>query len=125
MACIEADLQQSWYGCRGFVRLCFAARLMFQALLALLAVNAQLITHFVQPRSYVCLRTDHPVVMSGKLDDPAWAAAPWTDDFADIEGDGKPKPRFRTRSKMLWDDRYLYIGAEMEEPHVWANITQH
>ena len=26
---------------------------------------------------------------------------------------------------MLWDDRYFYIGAEMEEPHVWATLTQH
>ncbi|HEV3204445.1 MAG TPA: carbohydrate-binding family 9-like protein, partial [Gemmataceae bacterium] len=26
---------------------------------------------------------------------------------------------------MLWDDQYLYIGAEMEEPHVWGTLTQH
>ena len=26
---------------------------------------------------------------------------------------------------MLWDDKYLYIGAEMEEPHVWATLTKH
>jgi hypothetical protein len=26
---------------------------------------------------------------------------------------------------MLWDDQYLYIGAEMEEPDVWATLTAH
>ena len=50
-------------------------------------------------------------------------AAPWTADFVDIQGGAKPKPRFRTRAKMLWDDDYLYIAAELEEPHVWATLT--
>jgi hypothetical protein len=26
---------------------------------------------------------------------------------------------------MLWDDECLYIGAELEEPHVWATLTRH
>ena len=25
---------------------------------------------------------------------------------------------------MLWDDRYLYIAAELEEPHIWATLRQ-
>ena len=25
---------------------------------------------------------------------------------------------------MLWDDDYFYIGAEMEEPDVWATLTE-
>ena len=31
----------------------------------------------------------------------------WTDPFGDIEGDAKPRPRFRTRVKMLWDSEYF------------------
>ena len=27
--------------------------------------------------------------------------------------------------KMLWDDQYLYIAADLEEPHVWATLTAH
>jgi len=77
------------------------------------------------PRGYVCYRAPSPVTVDGRLDDPAWAAAPWSDPFVDIEGDGKPKPRFRTRVKMLWDDAAFYIAAELEEPHVWANLTAH
>ena len=26
---------------------------------------------------------------------------------------------------MLWDDQYLYIGAELEEPDVKATLTAH
>ena len=63
--------------------------------------------------------------LDGKLDEAAWQAAPWTDDFVDIEGDRRLPPRFRTRVKMLWDDRYFYFGAELEEPHVQGTYTQH
>ncbi|WP_406698167.1 carbohydrate-binding family 9-like protein [Singulisphaera sp. Ch08] len=77
------------------------------------------------PKGYVCMRARAPIVIDGKLDDSAWAEAPWTDDFQDIEGDRKPRPRFRTRAKMLWDDRFFYIAAELEEPHVWASLTKH
>jgi hypothetical protein len=77
------------------------------------------------PRHYKCVRVDRPVQLSGRLDDPLWDAAPWTADFVDIEGEAKPRPAFRTRAKVLWDERYLYIGAELEEPHVWATMTEH
>ena len=79
----------------------------------------------ITPKGYLCRFTSKPIVIDGKLNDPAWATAEWTDDFADIQGDSKPKPRFRTRAKMLWDDQYLYIAAELEEPHVWATLTNH
>ena len=77
------------------------------------------------PRGYVCYRAPSPPVIDGKLDDPAWKAAPWTEPHRDIEGDLKPDPSLRTREKMLWDDEYLYIAAELEEPHVWATLTEH
>ena len=62
--------------------------------------------------------------MNGKLDDPAWQNAPWTDYFQDIEGGEKTKPRFKTRAKMLWDEDYFYIGADLEEPQIWATLTK-
>ena len=76
------------------------------------------------PKGYVCYRASRPPVIDGKLDEPAWRSAPWTDHFVDIEGDFKPPPRFKTRVKMLWDHLHFYIGAELEEPHVWATLTQ-
>src|SRR5579859_3316215 len=48
---------------------------------------------YIPPRGYVCCRAAGPITVDGKLDDPAWQAAPWTDDFVDIEGDRRPPPR--------------------------------
>jgi Carbohydrate family 9 binding domain-like len=76
------------------------------------------------PRRYVCYRAPSPLNVDGKLDEPGWAAAAASDAFIDIEGDRRPRPRFRTRVKMLWDDEYFYVAAEMEEPDVWATLTR-
>ena len=77
------------------------------------------------PKGYLAYLAKTPVVVDGKLDDASWNDAPWTDDFVDIEGDKKPRPRFQTRVKMLWDDNYFYIAAELKEPHVWGTLTKH
>jgi Carbohydrate family 9 binding domain-like len=77
------------------------------------------------PKGYVCYRTSRPIQVDGRLDDKDWESAPWTDAFVDIEGDVRPRPRFRTRAKMLWDDTYFYVAAQLEEPHVWGTLTKH
>ena len=77
------------------------------------------------PKRYDCRHTSTPIKVDGRLDEAAWKQAPFTDLFVDIEGDRKPRPRFATRAKMLWDGRYFYVAAEMEEPHVWATLTRH
>ncbi len=79
----------------------------------------------IKPKGYVCHRTTDTIEIDGKLDENSWQNALWTDDFADIQGDVKPRPKFRTHARMLWDDEYFYVGAELEEPHVWATLTQH
>jgi hypothetical protein len=105
----------------------FACGLALAPVMVLAADHADWQTKMrpITPKGYLCQRATAPIVVDGNLNDSAWAAAPWTDDFVDIQGAAKPLPRFRTRAKMLWDDDYLYIGAELQEPHVWANLTQH
>lgn len=76
------------------------------------------------PKHYICYHTDGLLTIDGKLSESNWQKAPWTDLFIDIEGDVKAKPRFSTRAKMLWDDQFFYVGAEMEEPEVWATLTE-
>ncbi len=76
------------------------------------------------PKKYICYKTDIPLKIDGKLDESSWDKAEWTDDFVDIEGPSKPIPRFRTRAKILWDDNYLYIAAEIEEPDIWGTIKE-
>ncbi|MCA9290614.1 MAG: carbohydrate-binding family 9-like protein [Phycisphaerales bacterium] len=77
------------------------------------------------PKTYVCVRAADPIAIDGRLNDASWRAAPWTSRFVDIEGDVKPRPRHVTRVKMMWDDEYFYIGATMDEPHLWATLREH
>jgi len=83
------------------------------------------ITALPAPKGYVCNYARAPIVIDGQLDDEAWRTADWTDAFVDIEGDIRPRPRFQTRAKMVWDDTYFYVAALLEEPHVWATLTRH
>ena len=76
------------------------------------------------PRGYVCRQATSPIQIDGRLDEAAWSAAAWTDDFVDIVGDPLPRPRYATRARMLWDERYFYIGAWLEEPHVRATLKK-
>lgn len=77
------------------------------------------------PKRYECVRAQSAIRVDGKMDDSAWKQAPWSDWFVDIQGSSKPAPRFKTRIKMLWDDTYFYVAAELEEPDVWATLTTH
>jgi hypothetical protein len=76
------------------------------------------------PRKYIIQRAAGPIVIDGRLNEDSWMKADWTEVFGDIEGPLKPRPRYRTRVQMLWDDTYLYIGAYLEEPNVWATLTE-
>jgi hypothetical protein len=91
------------------------------------------------PKRYVAYRTAANLNIDGTLDESSWSAAPWTEAFVDIEGlprrsspesgraeagDRQPAPRFRTRAKMLWDDDNFYVAADMEEPDIWATLTE-
>ena len=72
------------------------------------------------PGKYICQKTGKDIKIDGRLNDRSWKKAKWSDSFVDIEGDKKPLPLQKTKVKMLWDDQYLYIGAVLEEEHIWA-----
>jgi len=77
------------------------------------------------PKKYTVVFNANAPVIDGKLDDEVWRNIPWTDNFQDIEGDKKPLPTWNTRAKMTWDDKGLYIAAELMEPNVWANLKNY
>ena len=79
---------------------------------------------FTIPSSYVIAYTPTSPIIDGDLGDNQWKNVVWTDCFQDIEGDLKPNPYYDTRVKMLWDSSYLYVAAEMKEPHLWGNLTK-
>ncbi|MEL4308996.1 carbohydrate-binding family 9-like protein [Joostella sp. CR20] len=98
-------------------------RLIFQLFLilncgVLLAQKSTL----VAPKTYVAQQTSKGIKIDGKAKERAWKKAKWTSDFIDIEG--VENPSYQTRVKMIWDQEFLYFYAEMEEPHVWANLKQ-
>jgi len=73
---------------------------------------------------YTCHRASGAITIDGKLDDAAWNSAPWTSDFVDVRGKDYPAPMYRTRCKLLWDDKNLYLAAEMQDPQVWGTMTE-
>lgn len=77
------------------------------------------------PQKYTVVFNANAPVIDGKLDDEVWRNIPWTDNFKDIEGDKKPLPTWNTRAKMTWDDKGLYIAAELMEPNVWAYLKNY
>ena len=76
------------------------------------------------PKHYVCYRADGPIKIDGHLNEPSWKKAKWTSYFVDIQGPSQPLPIYKTRVKMLWDSKYLYIGAKLQEPNLWATLRQ-
>lgn len=76
-------------------------------------------------RRYLCPKVLANKKINANRDEPFWQKAPWTEDFVDILGGAAPNPRFKTHAKLCWDDEALYILADMEEPHLWATLTEH
>lgn len=52
-----------------------------------------------------------------------WEEVPWTDNFVDISTTTLPK--FTTKAKIRFDDNFLYVAAQLQEPQVWATLTEH
>lgn len=75
-----------------------------------------------EPPSYICQRADSPVTIDGKGDEMCWQRASELSPLRDIEG-GTIEDS--TRIKMLWDDSYLYVHADIPEPDLRATLTEH
>ncbi|MDY3913698.1 MAG: carbohydrate-binding family 9-like protein [Phocaeicola sp.] len=88
------------------------------------ALSDKYASMLTRPRGYVAHRLTTPITIDGKADEKAWKQAPWTEDFVDISGFRFPTPVHRTRAKMLWDEAFFYVYAEIEEPHIWANLVK-
>ena len=79
------------------------------------------------------LRKDESIDIDGRLDDVAWSApgVEWTRPMVDIthhplspERDVVPSS-LQARAKVRWDDEFLYVGVELREPFIFANVTGH
>lgn len=85
------------------------------------SINAQ-----PKPSGPECRWADTPIVLDGKDDDFAWKHAQVIDQFGQAWlGEKAPAIRGKTRAKLLWDRDYLYFFAEMSDPDLFANVTDH
>lgn len=75
-------------------------------------------------QNYVVHKVNDSLIIDGNLNEPEWNSALWTNFFKDIRGESAAEPFYRTKAKMLWDEHYFYYAAELEDPHVWATITE-
>ncbi|MFH5882702.1 carbohydrate-binding family 9-like protein [Halalkalibaculum sp. DA3122] len=76
------------------------------------------------PKTYVVYKTGEPINVDGVLEEASWEEVRWSDDFVPIDGTTETKPEHRTRVKLLWDEKYLYVAAELEEDDIWATMTE-
>jgi hypothetical protein len=61
------------------------------------------------------VRTTAGIELDGRLSEPAWASAPVTDSFTQIDPDeGRPASQ-RTEVRVMYDDDFLYIGARLHD----------
>ncbi len=67
-------------------------------------------------------RATGPLEIDGRLDEASWASVARLGPFADLESSAKA--RNETFSRLLWDDDYLYIAFECEDPDVRATKSR-
>lgn len=71
---------------------------------------------------YTILRAAASLTIDGKLDEPAWFAAPSVGDF--VFPWWKEGRKEQTCAKLLWDDEYLYLAFVCEDAHITARHTE-
>jgi hypothetical protein len=72
--------------------------------------------------NHECRRARSPIVLDGKLDEPAWKRAePLT---LAVAWENRPA-RTRTTARLLWDDQAIYFAGEMEDADLYADIAEH
>ena len=76
------------------------------------------------PSTYVCRYIDNPIRIDGIITSSEWHNSEWSHSFVDIQGNRKESPHLDTKIKMAWDSQYFYFAATLQEPHIWATLTE-
>jgi hypothetical protein len=71
---------------------------------------------------YTAYRVEEPIKIDGRLDEACWHQAPRSPRFVDMIT-GK-RAIHDTRASVLWDEKNLYVGFWIEEPHVAADLKE-
>src|SRR5512146_3490156 len=69
------------------------------------------------------VRATSAIRLDGKLDEPAWSAAPPTTEFTQIDPDEGQPASERTEVRVVYDDGALYVGIRaFDRGHVTARL---
>jgi hypothetical protein len=71
--------------------------------------------------TYTCMRATAPITITGKADDPQWAAAEVAELTDPITGNPHGQP---TTARLLYDDTYLYAAFHAVDTYVWGTFTE-
>jgi Carbohydrate family 9 binding domain-like len=99
-----------------------------------LGSKAQAKTAPVPELDVPALQRGQSIRIDGKLDDSAWQSAAATSAFVSVStGQRDPESKVQGSAKLLWDDKWLYVGFEVkdqdvvggfdkkqEDPHLWT-----
>ncbi len=72
---------------------------------------------------YDCLRTPTPILVDGKLDEPAWQSVTWSTPFVKMDT-GAPVA-LDSKVALVWDDDYLYAAFKYEDHEIWGTHVEH
>ncbi len=67
---------------------------------------------------------DGSIKIDGKLDEAVWKQAPVITGFKDVKKEGGVAEE-QTKIRMLWDSKYLYIGAQCDDSDMVATAKEH
>ena len=65
-----------------------------------------------------------PIAIDGKLDEAAWAQAPWTEGFIERKPGLRAQPPVQTRFALLYDRSDLYVAVCCGEPDTNAIVAR-
>jgi hypothetical protein len=65
----------------------------------------------IEKRQYHTLAIEKSgITLDGKLDDPAWDNVEWSGEFIEREPDQGTPPSLQSKFKIVYDDKFLYVG---------------
>ena len=70
-----------------------------------------------------CRWATSPITLDGVADEPAWQQAQAVTNFTTYWANRPGKTT--TVAKLLWDDKYLYFHADMQDDDLFADVTEH
>jgi len=95
--------------------MCFRKTLQFAAGVLLLLSTSALAFNEGERKSFTISRTTVSPVIDGSLDDEAWCHAAVVDDFHQTMPTDGAIPTERTVVRVMYDDEYLYIAADLHD----------